>query len=347
MAGRIKVDEITPQSGAGTVSFPNGGANFGGNVDVNGTVTADAVNAAIALKNFTDNNRPSTGNTTGTLIWNTTQLEVQVWDGTDWVRLRNPYTTINATSIEGFWDGASDQITGSVWKSKFSHPNVTNANVTMINNPTYSPTVPGGDGSIGYWSFNGTSHYGWINDLNYGSSGSHGPQNNGRLYEFVQLAWFRTSYGSANTGGSYDFNNWSWYDWDRSEVIGWNIGSHGKLQFAGRSNVTCCYDIVSDTPCNDGQWHMGVAVISASNGYIKFYLDGQPDGTRNYSFSYFGSGSRRWGFVGDGSEASGNNGGRNSIYYDGDIAQLALLSEFWDDAKVLEHYNKTKTRFGK
>ena len=55
MAGRIKVDEITPQSGAGTVSFPNGGANFGGNVDVNGTVTADSVNAAIALKNFTDN----------------------------------------------------------------------------------------------------------------------------------------------------------------------------------------------------------------------------------------------------------------------------------------------------
>ena len=50
--------------------------------------------------------------------------------------------------------------------------------------------------------------------------------------------------------------------------------------------------------------------------------------------------------IGDGSEAGGNNGTRNQIYYNGDIAQLALISEFWDDAKVLDHYNRTKSRFG-
>tara|TARA_B100001564_G_scaffold294684_1_gene259579 strand:- start:188 stop:844 length:657 start_codon:yes stop_codon:yes gene_type:complete len=216
----------------------------------------------------------------------------------------------------------------------------------MINNPVFSPSVPGGDGSIGFWNFNGSNQYGWINDLNYGNGGSHGPQNNGRLYEFVCFCWFRTTSGSPNSGGNYDFDNWSWFDWDRSEAIGWNIGNHGKLQFAGESNVTCCYDLTGDTTLNDGQWHFGAVVVSANNGYIKFYADGQPDGTRSNSFSYFGQGSRRWGFIGDGSEAGGNNGTRNQIYYNGDIAQLALISEFWDDAKVLDHYNRTKSRFG-
>jgi len=344
---RLKADEIANQTGSGDVSFPNGGATFGGNVTTTGTLNANAITAnSITLGSYTDLTRPTSGNVTGTIIWNTTQTEVQVWDGTAWVPLSNPYTDVDATSIEAFWDGAADQISGSVWKSKKSHPNVSNADCTMINNPSYSPVVPGGDGSIGFWRFNGSNQYGWINDLNYGNGGSHGPQNNGRLYEFVCFCWFRTSYGSANSGGSYDFDNWSWYDWDRSEAIGWNIGAHGKLQFAGESNNTCCYDITGDTPANDGQWHFGAVVVSASNGYMKFYLDGVPDGQRNHSFSYFGQGSRRWGFIGDGSEATSNNGGRNSIYYDGDIAQLGLISEFWSDAQVLDHYTRTRSRLG-
>ena len=343
----LKADEIANQAGSGDVNFPNGGATFGGNVTTTGTLNANAITAnSITLGSYTDLTRPTSGNVIGTIIWNTTQTEVQVWDGTQWAPLNNPYTDVDATSVEVFWDGAADQVDGNVWKSKRSHPNVSNANCTMVNNPSYSPVVPGGDGSIGYWSFNGSNQYGWINDLNYASSGSHGPQNNGRLYEFVCICWFRTSYGSANSGGSYDFDNWSWFDWDRSEAIGWNIGAHGKLQFAGESNVTCCYDVVGNSTLNDGQWHFGAVVVSASNGYIKFYADGQPDGTRNNSFSYFGAGSRRWGFIGDGSEASGNNGSRNGIYYDGDIAQLGLISEFWDDAKVLDHYTRTKSRFG-
>ena len=343
---RIKVDEITNLAENGNVSFPSGGASFTGNVSVGGALTADSVTASIALKNYLTADLPTSGNSVGTLIWNTDSQEVQVWDGTAWVKLNNPYKDVDATSVEAFWDGAPDQVSGNIWLSKRNHPNISNANCTMINNPVFSPSVPGGDGSIGFWNFNGSSQYGWINDLNYGNGGSHGPQNNGRLYEFVCFCWFRTTSGSANSGGSYDFDNWSWFDWDRSEAIGWNIGNHGKLQFAGDSNVTCCYDVTGDTTLNDGQWHFGAVVVSANNGYIKFYADGQPDGTRSYSFSYFGQGTRRWGFIGDGSEAGGNNGTRNSIYYNGDIAQLALISEFWDDAKVLDHYNRTKSRFG-
>ena len=79
---------------------------------------------------------------------------------------------------------------------------------------------------------------------------------------------------------------------------------------------------------------------------MKFYLDGEPDGTRTNSFSYFGHGTRRWGFVGDGSEAGSENAGRNSIYYEGDISQLFLLSASWTDAQVKQHWLKTKFRYG-
>ena len=257
-----------------------------------------------------------------------------------------PYKDIDATSIEGFWDGASDQISGNVWLSKQQHSNLSNANVTMVGSPTYTSSVAGGDGSIGYWSFDGSSQYGWINDLNYAQNGQHGPNNDGKLYEFTCVTWFRTSAGSPNASGSYEFANWAFLDWDRSEAFNWNVGDHGKLQFAGSSNSTCCYDVMGTSTCNDGQWHMGAVVVSPSNSYIKFYLDGQPDGSHTHSFTYMNNGARRWGFFADGSEATSNNGSRNSIYYEGDIAQNALLSEFWSDAKVLTHYTKTRTRFG-
>ena len=259
---------------------------------------------------------------------------------------KTPYKTLDTTAqIECFWDGAPDQISGSVWLSKEAHPNVCHANCTMINGPSYNP-VTTGDGSIGYWNFNGSNQYGWINDLNYSNSGQHGPDNNGRLSNFTMGIWFRTSYGSPNSGGGWDSGNWSWLDWDRSEVVSWNIGTAGKLQFSGYANTGGYWDITGDATYNNGQWHFGVCTVSSTNNQVKFYGDGQPDGTRSVNHSYFGARTRRWGFIGDGSEAGGNNGSRNQVYYEGDIAQLFMFNEVWSDAKVNEHYQKTRGRFG-
>tara|TARA_B100001093_G_scaffold507138_1_gene567204 strand:+ start:983 stop:1855 length:873 start_codon:yes stop_codon:yes gene_type:complete len=256
-----------------------------------------------------------------------------------------PYKDVDATSVECFWDGASDQISGTVWNSKRQHPNLSNANITMSGS-SYTSSVTGGDGSIGYWSFDGVDDYGWINDLNYGSSGSHGPSNNGQLTNFTMGTWFKTSYGTPNSSGTWDNQNWSWLDWDRSEVISWNIGTAGKLQFSGYSNNGGYLDITGNGTYNNGQWHFGVCTVSSINNQIKFYGDGQPDGTHSYSYSYFGAGSRRWGIIGDGSEATANNGQKNSFWYNGDIAQQFLINEVWTDAKVLAHFTKTRSRFG-
>ena len=111
---RIKVDEITNLAENGNVSFPNGGASFSGNVSVGGSLSADSVNASIALKNFTNTELTTSGNTVGTLVWNSDVQEVQVWDGEAWVKLNNPYKDVDATSVEAFWDGAADQVSGNV-----------------------------------------------------------------------------------------------------------------------------------------------------------------------------------------------------------------------------------------
>ena len=345
----LKVDSIKGHDPTFTIDMPTDA-----NLNVNGTMSVTGFESQLAIPKGTTAQRPSSPSA-GMIRFNTSVNAMELYNGSTWSEYgastggagtSGPYKTVNATSVEAFWDGAADQISGSTWLSKISHPSVSNANCTMINSPSYTSSVPGGDGSIGYWSFNGSNQYGWINDLRYGSGAPHGPQNNGRLYEFVCLAWFRTTYGSPNSGGAWDSDNWSWYDWDRSESISWNIGNHGKIQFSGESNVTCCYDITGNTPANDGNWHFAAVVVSAANSYMRFYLDGNPDGQHNHSFSYFGAGTQRWGFIGDGSEAGGNNGSRNEIYYEGDIAQLGLISEFWSDAQVLDHYTKTRTRFG-
>ena len=109
----LKADEIANQSGSGDVNFPNGGATFGGNVTTTGTLNANAITAnSITLGSYTDLTKPTSGNVIGTIIWNTTQTEVQVWDGTEWAPLNNPYTDVDATSVEVFWDvsyGSKDE----------------------------------------------------------------------------------------------------------------------------------------------------------------------------------------------------------------------------------------------
>ena len=116
-----------------------------------------------------------------------------------------PVLDVDPKNIECFWDGNSKYIDGQTWKSAGHHEDVANepnkANVEMVGSPTYTQL-----GTTGYWSFNGTSQYGYIRNLNYGQNGAHGPNKDGELQEITCGCWFRTSFGTANAGAGYDFS---------------------------------------------------------------------------------------------------------------------------------------------
>ena len=67
----------------GTLNVSNINAN---NVDVNGTLEVDSVTSTVTLTAVSSSQRPQNA-AQGTIIWNTDTLEVEVWNGSDWVNV--------------------------------------------------------------------------------------------------------------------------------------------------------------------------------------------------------------------------------------------------------------------
>ncbi len=198
---------------------------------------------------------------------------------------------------------------GLIWYS-FENDNtgvivdkLANYNATTYNNPGHT------DGKVGDYSlsFNGNTQYLGIQGKNYNTVGA--------LGELTIGLWFQTSYNV----GSWT-NNWAFFDYDRSEYFNFFIRPDtGQLGFStSRSGIDDFYSATGGF--NDGEWHYAVAVYDGTNKYI--YIDpstGQPDNTDldSHSGLAIGTGTSRYGIIGDGSEATSVGTPRNNIYYQG------------------------------
>ncbi len=133
--------------------------------------------------------------------------------------------------------------------------------------------------------------------------------------------WFKTS---ANIGDWTQ--NWAFFDFDRSEYFNFFIRpDDGTLGFcsaaSGYSGQNDFYS--STTGLNDGAWHFACIVYDGSDKII--YVDEGVEDARWVNAMggrAFGTGTDRWGFFGDGSEATGVNGGRNNRYYEGNMDEI-------------------------
>jgi len=145
-------------------------------------------------------------------------------------------------------------------------------------------------------------------------------QGDDSIAEMSASAWFQTSYSSGNWT-----SNWALLDFDRSEFFNLFITNTGQVGFstaAGSIN-----DMFSQTSgLNDGEWHH-VTITYGVVGGKSIYIDGALDSSIGY-LGAIGTSSSRYGFIGDGSEASDFNGSRNNIYYDGKISNVKL----WDNS---------------
>ncbi|MDR9399329.1 MAG: Calx-beta domain-containing protein [Salibacter sp.] len=136
-----------------------------------------------------------------------------------------------------------------------------------------------------------------------------------KIYTFVA---FRTD----ETGGSYN-SNWAFLDFDRSEFFNNYITDDGKVALSYNSN-----DIEGSPGLNDNKPHIGGFVFDNSlSEDTKLFADGVTEYSNDEKGGSFqvGSGSVRYGYIGDGSEASSLNGQGNNIYYKGDIAEIIYV----------------------
>ena len=138
-------------------------------------------------------------------------------------------------------------------------------------------------------------------------------------------AWVKTSFA----GGSYN-SNWAILDFDRSEYFSFFVsGDDGTVGFSTTGSDGVIDDFYGPTSAkvNDGIWHHIVAVYDGTDK--KIYVDGNLEATKVNAHGglSIGTGTTRFGMIGDGSEANAENGSRNNLYFEGEIDEVRLWSD--------------------
>jgi hypothetical protein len=142
-------------------------------------------------------------------------------------------------------------------------------------------------------------------------------------------AWVRTSFSSS----SYN-SNWAIVDFDRSDFYNVYIHGDGRVGFSTYAPTGSINDFFGNTIVNDGQWHHITTIYDGTDKHI--YVDGVLDATISnpHGGSGLGKATTRFGFIGDGSEATSFNGNKNNIHYNGDISELRIWSRVLSPEEV-------------
>ena len=163
--------------------------------------------------------------------------------------------------------------------------------------------------------FNGDNAYAAIQNLSF--------SNAGEFSSITICGWVKTDFT-----GNGRFSNWAILDFDRSEYFSLFIRSDtGTLGFSTTDSLGAIQDFYGTVPINDGLWHFVCAVYNGRDKIL--YVDGTEDRRTGNAHSgrQLGSGKKRFGFIGDGSEARGFNGARNNVYFDGALDELSLFNQ--------------------
>ena len=175
-------------------------------------------------------------------------------------------------------------------------------------------------------SFDGTNDYAAIQNMYYTEPGE--------ISKLTVSAWVKVP---------LDGGNWSIVDFDRSEYYTCAVGIsniHGEGDYVGfhtRAISGGIKDMKSTATMRDNEWHHIVWVFDSEEVYDKkIYIDGQLDSQQDaYSTNVnLGSGANRYGFFGDGSEASSYNANRNGLYYQGHMDQISIWHRAFSASEI-------------
>lgn len=204
---------------------------------------------------------------------------------------------------------------GTAWTNLNGTSNNINLGVG-ITAPTWIGTDPD---DYPYFNFNGDEgDFVQIEGISYG--------NENQISEMTTCAWIRTSCDAPHTG-SFSSINWGILDFGRDKAFKFMLNDAGRIQMSGSDVTNGYFDIVGETGCGDGQWHLVGWTYSATNKTIRMWVDGVLDQEFTYgSVNALGKG------------ASTTSGVLNrSIHFDGDLSQLY----FWDNKVLTDLQMKT------
>lgn len=161
---------------------------------------------------------------------------------------------------------------------------------------------------------------------------------NGALPTMTAEAWVKTTV----SGGAYN-SNWSILDFDRSDYFSFFVnGTDGTVGFSTTDNSGSIDDFYGPIAnrVNDGAWHHAAVVYDGTDK--KIYVDGTLVATKANAHGGLplGTGTTRYGFIGDGSEATTENGTRNNLYFEGEIDEVRMWSDVRNILEIQENKDK-------
>ncbi len=139
--------------------------------------------------------------------------------------------------------------------------------------------------------------------------------------------------------GDSQNSNWSLLDFDHDEHFNLYItGDSGQVGFSSTGENGVTDDFISDIVVNDGQWHHICAVYDGFEKHI--YVDSGSESERHadrlatHAGESVGTGTTRFGIIGDGSEAGTFNGPRNNLFFEGEVDEVALYSRALSESDI-------------
>ena len=157
----------------------------------------------------------------------------------------------------------------------------------------------------------------------------------GEINQLTLEAWVKTTVSGAGVN-----DNWSIIDFDRSDYYNLYVtGDNGRVGFstADISTIDDFYTSTANT-VNDGNWHHIAAVYDGTDK--KIYIDGNLVATKSnpHGGLPLGKGTTRYGFLGDGSEATFGGGPRNNLFFQGELDEVRI----WSDVRNLLEIQSNK-----
>ena len=246
-------------------------------------------------------------------------------NGNDWV------AGLTTDTVQGVTDGAPFSFTYSgggasaVQSNIFKDSTVNGFNGGLAGGIS---TAQASKVGLGVDSDGGASSYIPFDGIQYNST-------NG-LQELTASFWINTTQNTRS--GILDF--------DRSEhwQVGLNFhnasGQNGQISFDTANSANGIRDLNSGVTINDGSWHYVTAVYDNNATNDKsIYIDGVLVVAANQHTAGLGRPATRFGFLGDGSEASSYNANRNGIVQAGLFDEVRITHNALSADHIETTYN--------